>query len=91
MPKVNEPTQEPFIRYHERKRVDSFSVRLNEEERAVLDKCKRIIEQPKDSTALKTLAFIGAKVIHEEKMAYVIGILFKNKRNNERLGITEIE
>lgn len=91
MPKVNDVTQEPFIRYHEEKKVDSFSVRLNAEERELLNACKRVIEQPKDSTALKTLAWIGAKVVHEPKTAYIIETLFKNKRNNERSGIHIIE
>ena len=81
----------PFIRYHEEKPVDSFSVRLNDEERALLDVCKKIIEQQKDSTALKTLAWIGAKVIHEPKTAYLIETLFKNKRKNDRLGIAPID
>ena len=81
----------PFVRYHEEKAVDSFTVRLNEEERALLNICKKIIEQPKDSTALKTLAWIGAKVVHEPKTAYIIETLFKNKRKNDRLGIPSIE
>lgn len=91
MPKVNDVSQEPFRRYHEKKAVDSFSVRLNAEERKILDACKRVIEQPKDSTALKTLAWIGSKVIHEEKTAFLLGQVFKNKRNNERSGIHIIE
>ena len=81
----------PFVRYHEKKKLDSFSVRLNPEERALLNICKKIIEQPKDSTALKTLAWIGAKVIHEQKTAYIIDTLFKNKRKNSRLGLAEFE
>jgi len=83
--------QKPFRRYHEEKKVDSFSVRLNDEERELLEKCKSIINQPKDSTALKTLAWVGANVIHDKKTRFLLGIIFKNKRNNERLGITEFE
>lgn len=68
-----------------------FTVRLNEEERKVLDECKKIIEQEKDSTALKTLAWIGANVIHDQNTSYILGTIFKNKRNNKRLGIIEFE
>lgn len=46
---------------------DIFTVSLNTEEREELNKCKLILEQSKDSTTLKQLAWIGAKVIHEEK------------------------
>jgi hypothetical protein len=83
--------KEPFVRYNEEKKVDSFTVRLNEEERALLEKCKKVIEQPKDSTALKILAWIGAKVLHEEKTSYILGTVFKNKRKNARIGIVEFE
>lgn len=68
-----------------------FTCKLNKEERAILDQCKILLEQPKDSTALKTLAWIGAKVIHEEKTLFIITTLFKNKGNNKRLGIVEWE
>ena len=81
----------PFTRYHLKKQRDSFTVNLNKEERLELNECKRILEQAKDSTAIKILATIGAKEIQRQKMAYVLGVVFKNKRNNERQGITEIE
>jgi len=86
-------TQEPFRKYNvEEKQVkDIFTVRLNEEERKILNICKKLIHQPKDSTCLKTLAWIGSKVIHEDKMTYLIDVVSKNKRNNERSGIVEIE
>ena len=80
-----------FTRYHEEKKADSFTVRLNPEERALLNISKNIIEQPKDSTALKQLAWIGAKVIQEEKVSFLLSTLFKNKRNNSRLGIIDFE
>jgi len=83
--------QTPFQRYNEEKKVDSFSVRLNDEERLLLVACKEILEQPKDSTALKQLAWIGAKVIQEEKVNYILSSIFKNKKNNARLGIAEFE
>ena len=68
-----------------------ITVRLNEDERLMLNKSKKLLEQEKDSTALKTLAWIGAKVIHEEKILYLLGTIFKNKRNNKRIGIIEFE
>lgn len=83
--------QKPFTRYNEEKKVDSFSVRLNDEERTILNNCKKLIEQPKDSTALKTLAWLGAKTLHEDKTKYLLETVFKNKRKNYRIGITEFE
>ena len=87
--------KKPFVNYtldeDLKEKPDIFTIRLNKEERLFLNEQKRILEQPKDSTALKTLALIGAKVIHEEKIAYIIDTLFKNKKNNARLGIAEFE
>jgi hypothetical protein len=80
-----------FMRKNLEKKKDTFNVHVNEEERELLNACKLIIEQQKDSTALKTLAWIGAKVLHEDKTKYLIGILFKNKRNNKRLGIVDFD
>lgn len=81
----------PFVRQHEKKVADSFTVRLNEDERDLLEKSKEILEQSKDSTALKQLAWIGAKVIHEEKTKYILASIFKNKKNNKRLGIIDFD
>lgn len=87
MPKVNDISQEPFTRYHEKKKADTFSVKLNKEERALLEQLKGIIEQPKDSTALKQLAWYGAKVILSPSTAYLLDTVFKNRGKNQRLGI----
>lgn len=81
----------PFTRYNEEKKIDSFTIRLNEEERKVLNVCKRIIQQPKDSTAIKTLALIGAKVIHSPEIEFILDTIYSNKRKNKRIGIAEIE
>lgn len=83
--------QKPFTRYNEEKRIDSFTIRFNEEERRYFEEAKKIIEQKKDSTALKQLAWIGAKVIHEKKIKYLLATLFKNKKNNERNNIIDFE
>jgi len=87
-------SEEPFVKQHldeEGKSIDAFTIRLNPEERELLNSSKLIIEQAKDSTALKQLAWIGSKVIHAEKMAYILGLIFKNKRKNKRIGITDFE
>lgn len=86
--------QEPFRKYNldeENKKVDSFTVRLNEQERSQLEHDKKIIEQTKDSTAIKQLWKIGAEVLHEKKMDAILVTIFKNKRNNRRLGIADFD
>ena len=83
----------PFVRQTlgDDPKVDSFTVRLNEEERKQLDHFKKVLEQEKDSTALKQLANIGAVVIQDPKIVAILGVVFKNKRNNKRLGIVNFE
>lgn len=80
--------KKPFVRYNEKK-VDNFAVRLNPEERATLESCKEILEQPKDSTCLKQLAMIGAKTIHQKNITYILTTIYANKRKNKRLGIAD--
>ena len=65
---------------------------MNKEERELLNACKSTIEQERDSTALKQIFLIGvANVLHDKKLNQVLGIVFKNKRNNRRLGIQDFE
>ena len=69
-----------------------LTIRLNQEELAMLKDVKAAIEQPKDGTAIKTLFYIGAfDVLHDQKTRYIVETLFKNKRNNARNGIGEFE
>lgn len=84
---------QPFVRMTlgDQPKVDSFTVRLNEEERARLEEDKKILEQEKDSTAIKQLALIGSIVLREQKTASILGVIFANKRRNKRLGIVEFE
>lgn len=79
--------QEPFRKYNLEESSDTFTIRLNSEERILLERIKHLIEQEKDSTAMKQIAWIGAKVLLEEKTAYLLGTIFENKRKNKRLGI----
>ena len=84
--------QEPFTRTkteEEKAKEKSIvlTVRLNKEELEMLREVQKAIEQPKDSTAIKTLFYIGAfDVLHDKKTNFIISTLFKNKRNNYRTG-----
>ena len=71
----------------EKRKSVVMTVRLNQEELAMLEEVKKAIEQPKDSTAIKTIFYIGAyDVLQDQKTKYILSTLFKNKRNNERSG-----
>lgn len=84
--------EDPFYR----KRLDEdkakdkgtiMTVRLNAEELAMLKEVKEVLQQPKDSTAIKTMFYLAYfNVIQDKKTTYLISTLFKNKRNNERSG-----
>jgi hypothetical protein len=79
--------QEPFVKYNLEKHTDSFTVRLNKEERELLERCKVIIEQSKDSTTLKTVFTYGAFVLHSKETRYLLETIYSNKRKNKRIGI----
>jgi hypothetical protein len=70
----------------------TFTVSINKNERKWLDEGKKQIEETKDSTALKKLAYIGyLNVLHDDKTYHIINTLFKNKKNNERIGIIDFD
>ena len=81
--------KQEFRRYKldEEKRRDTFNVSFNEEERIQLEIDKKILNQEKDSTALKQLASIGSKVLHSSEIKEILSIVLENKRRNKRLGI----
>ncbi len=84
--------KQPFRKYNlEDNKQDIINVYINKEERQQLNEAKLILEQRKDSTAIKQLAWIGANIIVDDKMANILGIVFKNKRRNKRLGIVDFE
>jgi hypothetical protein len=64
-----------------------MTIRLNEQELSMLQEVKLAIDQPKDSTAIKTMFYLAYHdVLHDQKTKYLLSILFKNKRNNLRTG-----
>lgn len=56
---------------------DKFTVRLNPEERAMLEEAKKILMVDRDSTALKELAEQGWIVIHEQKIGKLLQKIVK--------------
>jgi len=80
-----------FQRKDLEKTAEVITVKLNKEEREQLDEMKLVLEQPKDSTALKQLSSIGAKVLLSDQTQYLLQTVFKNKRKNRRLGITDFD
>lgn len=81
-------------RLEEERKKDSgevITIRLNAEEREMLNDCKKVIQQAKDGSAIKSMMRIGAFVIHSKKIRFIIDTLFLNKKRNWRTGISEFE
>jgi len=69
-----------------------FSLRLSDSDIEWLQPAKIFIKQPKNSTAIKQLAEIGAAyVIQDKKIAKIIEVIGGNFRRNRRMGISERE
>jgi len=79
----------PFRITSTKKKDDTFTVWLNEDDRKMLDAAKINLEQAKDSTALKILARIGAKRLGSQEIEYILSEIYSNKRKNKRIGIQE--
>jgi len=83
--------EEHFYKTHEQKKTDTFTVKLNLQERQEFNSWKNLLQQPKDSTAIKQLARIGAKVILKQETAEILEIVMNNYRKNKRLGIVDFD
>lgn len=68
-----------------------ITVRLNKEERELLDIDKKALQQPKDSTAIKQMIDIARFVLHQSEMGKISRLLLANVRRNVRIGINEYE
>ena len=89
--------EKPFYRTQldedkEKEKGTILSIRLNAEELNMLKEVKQALEQPKDSTAIKSMFYLAYyNVIQDHKTKYLLATLFKNKRNNMRNGLSEFE
>lgn len=68
---------------------ETFTVSINKEERKRLDEDKKLLQQEKDSTALKQLAELGHNVLHSDLTGKSLRVVLDNKRRNKRLGIVD--
>lgn len=88
--------REPFTptRLEEERAKDKSKVvpvRLNVEELRALEEAGLIIEEEKLSSVIKTLMNLGLIVIHSPETTAIINTVFKNKRNNQRRGVSVVE
>jgi hypothetical protein len=87
--------KKPFVNYtldednNDKSKV--FTIRLNEEEIKNLKAAQNILQQEKQSTALKQLAMFGLYVLHDRSTAYILKVLKDNLRKNKRIGIEKVE
>jgi len=68
---------------------DRFQVEFNKEERKLFTDMQVFIEQAKDATAIKQMAWLGWLSISNHRQFFELfkTTLYKNKTNNDRLGI----
>ena len=68
-----------------------FTMRLNKEQIDQLEWAKKVLSQPKDSTAMKQVFEIGLFVLQQDLTGKVLNTVFKNKEKNWRTGVTDPE
>ena len=73
--------KDPFSRQHLKKKADTFTVRLNQQERAMLEEIKEDLNINSDSKALKFAAWIGKNVLHTVFSRKILRFLFDKDRN----------
>jgi methylphosphotriester-DNA--protein-cysteine methyltransferase len=85
--------KKPFVNYtleEEKNPLDiTFTVRITPKD-TWFNEAKKLINQPKNSTALKQLAEIGFEnVAHDRLISKIFNIIKDNLRRNERIGVAE--
>ena len=70
----------PFVRYNENKKDDTFTVKLNKDERELLERMKESLDIKSDSKALKLFALIGFKSATSMFSEPFLKYLFKKDR-----------
>ena len=65
----------------EKPKLDTFTVRLNDKERELLNKAKKDLDINADSTTLKELAFVGLNVLQTLFPNGKLRYLFKKERS----------
>jgi len=74
--------QQPFVKYHAEKKADTFTTRINAEERQMLERAKQVFQLPmekSDSKAWKMLALVGYNVLHSFKIDKIIESTLKRR------------
>ena len=79
--------QEPFTRYHLEKKTDTFTVRVNKEERQFLEDMKKMLNIKSDSKMVKLLSRVGGNVLISNFGAKMLQYLF----NPDRLKLSDFE
>ena len=78
--------KKPFVRYNLEKTDDILKVRLNPEEREQLERFKLLIQEGKDSTAIKIALIYAENVLHNQ-----LGDRLKIKIIKENSKLKELE
>lgn len=79
--------QEPFVKYHEKKQADTFTCRMNPEERRMLEEIKETLNIKSDSKALKVSARVGLNVLLTSFSAPILKYL----TNKDRLRLEDFK
>jgi len=74
----------------DKRKVFPVSLNLEQQEFIFSAKTKVLLQQDKDSTIIRQLALIGAKLIHSAQIAEVLEVISDNKRKNKRMGYNEL-
>jgi hypothetical protein len=90
---MDRPAFTPTRTEEEREAADSINVtvRIPKSDLEWLRAAGIQMRQEKITTTIKTLARLGYIALQEPKTVYLAETVFKNERNNQRLGIREID
>ena len=81
--------KEPFRLYDDsgKQKQDVIALRLNIEERTLLEKDKKLLNMDRDGTTIKALILAGRNVLHDPKIQPFFKIFLRIQKKGEEIDL----
>jgi len=79
------------IEKRKKEKGEVVTVWLSPQDRLNLEEWKKLIQQEKDGTAFKQLAYIGAKLLGSQEIKATLEVVLNNYRKNKRMGVVTFD
>lgn len=91
--------KQPFVPYRDeveieqqkKERGENIPIWISPQDRLALEEWKKLLQQEKDGTVIKQMAYLGAELLGRQEVRAVLEVVLNNYRKNKRLGIVSFD